>query len=149
MRRSTHLAAGLLLGIILFKSPEPILSLTIGADMPDIIDSPYSVPNRIGLHIRHRGVFHSILIAIIMYAAYKIFFMKYPIINANNIVIPFIYGYLLHIFLDSFTISGTQPFLPFIRKKIHLGNMRTGSIEDMALGIIFLSLFVLICAKVL
>lgn len=139
MREYTHLASGIALGLLICKQPYAIALTALGAIMPDI-DSPFSRISKISNNnkksvnklIKHRGIMHTLTAAALIYVAYFAIFK-------NNAILPFIWGYCLHIFLDAFTPMGVRPFVPVSKAKIRLGGgaVKTGSISDKALGFIF------------
>lgn len=79
---------------------------------------------------KHRGMIHSITFAIFISLIISFIF---PILG-----LPFFLGYSLHIFADSFTIDGVQPFWPY--KKESKGFVKTGKYSELAVFIIFLIL---------
>ncbi len=144
MREYTHLASGVMFGLMISENPYVIGLVTLGALFPDL-DSNFSLVSKIfenksgngnGL-LKHRGFLHTFTSALLIYTAYFVIFR-------NNIILPFIFGYCLHIFLDSFTPAGVKIFSPFFKTKIRLGGgkIKTGSISDKALGTIFAGLSV-------
>lgn len=78
---------------------------------------------------KHRGIIHSLTIAFI-FSIILAFFWPF-----NLISFPFFLGYSIHIFADSFTIEGIEPFWPFkIRVK---GKIRTGGILEKIIFYVF------------
>ncbi|GEM_PF-2078564 len=145
MREYTHLASGIMLGLFVCKQPYSIALTALGAVMPDI-DSPFSGISKISNNkksvnklIKHRGIMHTLTAAAMIYAAYFAIFK-------NNAILPFIWGYCLHIFLDAFTPMGVRPFVPVSKVKIRLGGgaVKTGSISDKALGFVFFAVSLII-----
>ncbi|MEM1988787.1 MAG: metal-dependent hydrolase [Candidatus Woesearchaeota archaeon] len=73
---------------------------------------------------KHRDVFHSIfsslLVSFLLPLLY-LFFLKFD--QYLTIVFYCFLSYSLHLLLDSFTVSGVKPFLPFSEKKFS-GSLR-------------------------
>jgi len=135
----THLMFAILIIIIFImhvnnKIIFPIMVL-VATLLPDL-DSGFSTMGRkwyakpLQLFVRHRGVIHSLTIAIVLSVIIAIFF---PVASLG-----FFIGYSVHIITDSFTKEGVQPFWPLKIKSN--GFIRTGGrIEDS----IFLSLILI------
>ncbi len=145
MREYTHIASGIMLGVFLYNHPLPIALTVLGTVIPDM-DSSFSKISSLTRNgkmrnnlLKHRGFLHTFTSAVIIYATYFL-------ISGNNAILPFIFGYCLHIFLDSFTAAGVKPFAPFIKTKIRLGRgkIKTRSTQDKVLGIIFLCISITI-----
>lgn len=124
MNRLTHITTGLLTGILLYgntttDSSIQVLALTAGSYFPDIDISWGWGDESEG--IKHRGFTHTVVFAAILYVLFGIanmFFHRYTdgffetgVMQA--LVLPFCLGIILHIFVDSMTPAGVQPFLPF------------------------------------
>lgn len=76
---------------------------------------------------KHRGVIHSFSFLILIVIGILIFYPK--------IALGFFLGYGLHLFADSFTIEGIQPFYPY-RKKAK-GFIRSNGKSEVIVFIIF------------
>lgn len=115
-----------------------IIIILIASALPDI-DSHKSKIGRnikpvsflINLFFRHRGIFHSPFVLILIS-------MLIAIIN-HEIAIAFFIGYLSHLVLDSLTPSGIMLFYPFSKKRTK-GFIRTGSLWENILFILLLAL---------
>ncbi len=138
MRGYTHFASGIFLGVVLYSSPVAVAEVALGAVFPDL-DAPFSkisclarIRKNKGSALKHRGILHTVTAASLIYGVYFLLFQ-------NNAIVPFLLGYLLHIFLDSFTPMGIKPFYPLSKIKFRMPgpNVKTGSAEDRALGTVF------------
>lgn len=140
MLAKTHLAFGLLIGIIFqyFFSLELyliIIIISIGSLFPDI-DKPNStissripvIPRMISIFSKHRGMFHSLFFAFLIPYAMSFFLpVEYALI--------FGIGYAAHILLDSFTLAGINFLHPFA--KLHMsGFIQTGKSGEMVLFLV-------------
>jgi inner membrane protein len=83
---------------------------------------------------RHRGFIHSLTLCIALTVILSVFL---PVLAFG-----FFLGYSLHIFADSFTISGVQPFWPYKKKSAWL--LKTGSVTETSLFVILLLVDILI-----
>lgn len=107
----------------------------ISTFIPDI-DSKFSALGKkkslriLQFFIRHRGFFHSFSFLILITLFFVLFF---PVV-----ALPFFLGYGLHLFADSFTITGIRPFYPY--KKKSSGKIRTGGKSE---TIVFLAFIVI------
>ena len=126
MMMRTHLAL-VILAIMLFLPSVSsgfvfIFTTLIATLLPDI-DSGFSSigkmkPGRfIQFFVRHRGIFHSFTLCIIVSALFAIIL---PIF-----AFPFFLGYSMHLLADSFTVEGIRPFWPL--KAGSSWKLRTGS----------------------
>ncbi len=138
----THLAFGLLSGE-LFKSKEAILLSGIGSVLPDIDVYSRSIATKITFangknrYLKHRGIMHSLSLPLLIGIIYFVLF-------GNTLILPFISGYISHLFLDMFNPSGVPLFSPFYKKKIKFPTtIKTGSPRDYVLSVLFYGLFFL------
>ena len=140
----THLIFSFLISLLIINSFNIqnkivfIIIILIASALPDI-DSYKSKIGRkikpisflINLFFRHRGIFHSpfllILISLII-----------TLINPE-IAAAFFIGYLSHLVLDSLTPLGIMFFYPFSKKRTK-GFIRTGSLFENILFILLLAL---------
>jgi inner membrane protein len=76
---------------------------------------------------KHRGFIHSLTFAVLFSIILAIFL---PVI-----AFAFFLGYSVHVFIDSFTKQGIQPFWPISKKSS--GYIRTGNIEELFVFIFF------------
>ena len=144
MKFRTHLIFSFLISILIinyFNIQNKIVFvaiLLIASALPDIDSYKSKLGKKIkpisfliNLFFRHRGIFHSpfllILISIII-----------SIINIE-IAAAFFIGYLSHLVLDSLTPEGVMFFYPFSRKRIK-GLIRTGSLWENIFFILLLAL---------
>lgn len=125
MTRKTHVASSCLLayGLIIYTSLAIIPIITggfIGAILPD-----YDFI--IG---KHRGFSHSIACAFIVGAIGYLF-------NAN-FGIALGLGYLLHIFMDSFTLRGVPLFKPLNNSYYGFKLIKSGGSEDLFICVVII-----------
>ena len=162
MTKRTHIAAGLATGLFLFNGSNAneaivvgeIASFTLGSIFPDmdvVLGMKYE-----NTPLKHRGVLHALItpaiIALIGYLLQIFLPQQIPAYVFPNIVLPFVYGILLHLFLDSMTVMGIQPLIPFSYWKFNLfgrkgkygRGMRVGSVFDGLLMILFIILVVIL-----
>ena len=142
----THVSFALLLALGLIKYLKLpvniylfVVILVLAGILPDI-DCPHTVLGKkfkfLSKFFKHRGFFHSIILAVIL--AIIVFLITLNRYYAFAAII----GFLSHIILDSLTPGGTIPFWP---QKIRLkGKIKTGSVIDWILLIIFISLIVVV-----
>jgi membrane-bound metal-dependent hydrolase YbcI (DUF457 family) len=125
MNRLTHFSTGLLTGILLYNNgtttdaSAQVLALAVGSYFPDI-DISWGFGDE-SEGAKHRGFTHTVVFATIVYVLCwiaNLFLHRYTdglfetgVMQA--LVLPFCLGILLHIFVDSMTPAGVQPFLPF------------------------------------
>ncbi len=125
MMTRTHLAIGLIAALFLlenvvFKFAFVVITL-VASILPDM-DSGFSKIGRnvifrpIQFFSKHRGFFHSFTFCFVVTVLLA---FRFPIY-----ALPFFLGYGLHLFADSFTIDGIQPFWPL--KKRAQGALRVG-----------------------
>ncbi len=138
----THLAFGLLSGE-LFKSKEAILLSGVGSVLPDIDVYSGSIATKITFasgknrYLKHRGIMHSLTVPLLIAVIYFALF-------GNMLILPFVSGYISHLFLDMFNPSGIPLFSPFYGKKIKFPyTVKTGSTQDYVLSVLFYGLFFL------
>ena len=79
---------------------------------------------------KHRGIIHSLTFAIVLSLLISVFSPK--------LALPFFVGYGIHVFVDSFTKDGVQPFWPY--KGESRGVLRTGSQSEAVLFLLFVLL---------
>ncbi len=116
MNYLTHLSFGFLLFLV-FKAPWLALPFVlVGAVLPDL-DHPKSFINErlwftkpIGYIARHRGLLHSALFMIIIFAVLLFLIKSY----AYWILL----GYFSHLLADSFNVSGIAWLAPFSKWKL-------------------------------
>jgi len=134
MLGKTHLVGGLIAGALIVpyvttSSSELFIACAgLGALLPDI-DSPNSLFGRkikpisylIQSTMGHRGIFHSLFIAAVLFIALQILLPNY----ALAITI----GYLSHLLLDMLTPSGVPLFWP-LSFNISLPVVKTGSLVE-------------------
>lgn len=154
MMFKTHLAFGFLIGLIslkIFSVSYPYLFVflvTIFSSLPDI-DHPKSKIGRkfffiswpISLIFRHRGFFHSIFPALILFLLLSYF-------NLNFLALAVAIGYLSHLLGDAITKEGINFLHPLSTFKIQ-GPISTGATLEMLLFILILAVDVVYTAKLL
>jgi len=147
MRAQTHLAFGFFSGLVLMNYISIgnkylfFAFLLLGALLPDI-DTPHSkisrkipvIPKILSLFARHRGIFHSIFLALGFAAIVWIFNETYGL--------ALFIGYSSHLLIDGFTKMGVNLLHPVSQLRI-AGPIETGKIWEwaffavIAAGIIF------------
>lgn len=125
MLLKTHLMIALFVVILFFQHVNNkitfIIMVMVATVIPDLDTNlsswgRHSVFRPIQFFVKHRGVFHSITFALVVSFIISVF---YPILSLG-----FFMGYALHIFCDSFTKEGVQPFWPIKAKS--KGVLRSG-----------------------
>ena len=110
-----------------------VVMALIGTLLPDI-DIAFSTLGRyrvfrlLQAFVRHRGVIHSFSFAVLLSLIIAVF---WPAASLG-----FFLGYGLHLFSDSFTKDGIQPFWPY--KKRSLGFITTGGKIETTVLVIFI-----------
>ncbi|MBS3166407.1 metal-dependent hydrolase [Candidatus Woesearchaeota archaeon] len=134
MMYKTHAAFGFLIGLLLMNyfnvNKYVFLSMVVlGSIFVDIDeDNSYigrktrPVSNVIERVFGHRGIFHSLLIAGLIFIGFSYFgYLKFGI--------GFLVGYVSHLAADALTIEGVRIFYPFSSKSIH-GLVRTNGVFE-------------------
>lgn len=135
MTKITHITSGMLAGYLLYNGRSvdalpQIVAMTVGSCFPDLdLQLGFGDESDIA---KHRGLTHTVVFAgIVFVLAWVLKVILYQFTNFPSfdqqyfetgvmraLVIPFCLGILLHIFLDSMTPAGVQPFMPF--SNLHL-----------------------------
>jgi len=117
----THLGFGLLIGTAFHSKYAPLLS-GIGSILPDI-DANNSIINKLirsskrknkknsnnnNNYLKHRGIMHSLTVPLLIY-------LVYFALLRNNLILPFVVGYVSHLLLDMLTPIGVPLFMPFFK----------------------------------
>jgi len=115
--------------------------LLIASVIPDIDTGFSHVGNRwylrpLQFFVKHRGIVHSITLGVILSFIIAIFL---PVLSLG-----FFLGYGVHIFCDSFTKDGVQPFWPLKYKTT--GPLRTGGRVEMSLFVTMVLMDILLIA---
>jgi inner membrane protein len=140
MQARTHLAFGFLSGLFLMNYINIgnkyifFALLLIGALLPDI-DTPNSkishkipvIPKILSLFARHRGIFHSIFLALVFAAIIWIFSVSYGI--------ALFAGYFSHLLIDGFTKSGVNLLHPVSQFRIS-GPIQTGKLGELVIFVV-------------
>jgi inner membrane protein len=149
MMGRTHMAFGLLAGILLFtffgaKWYVFIPLVVLGSLLPDVdhenskINRMLPVTRWIPVFFKHRGFFHSVFPAIILFAVFH--YLKLDIIG-----IPLAVGYLTHLASDCLTRLGCNLLHPVTNFRIQGPIMTDGLMEFITLaGIIVLDALLII-----
>ena len=134
----THIVVGLCVGLLFIANTKPDLMILalflilLGTVLPDI-DAPNSKAKKrlgiLGIFVKHRGIFHSLLIPIIVGL---ILFDQIGLLYG----FAFFLGYVVHLILDSMTKTGIAFLYPFTKKKIK-GKIRTGAFLDKTILFVF------------
>ncbi len=150
MMGRTHMAIGLLTGLILFPLLHQkwyifIPLVILGSILPDV-DSENSKINRmlpltrwIPKFFAHRGFFHSIFPAAIIYAAFYF-------TNLNYIGLPLAIGYLSHLASDCVTRQGCNLLHPVSQFRVQ-GPIMTNGLMELLIVIGAIVLDVLLAVK--
>lgn len=134
----THLIIALFFILLFFQYISPLIVFLpvvfIATILPDIDNrfskiGHYKIFRIFNFFVKHRGIIHSFtflaILGIFIFLFYK------------EILLPFVFGYSLHLLLDAITISGIKPLYPLnfkVRGKIKTG----GIIEKFAFLIFFI-----------
>ncbi len=140
MRWPTHFAAGLAAGLLITTEPSAIVVSGVSALLPDI-DIPTSKVGRaspiistiINIAFGHRGLFHSLLAAGLIYLLILKFFPAYSLYC--------LIGYLSHLLLDCLTPAGV-PLLWPIPFRFRVPIIKTGSVMKIVLLVGITILFI-------
>ena len=147
----THLAFSFLAAMVLMQHvtvPNNITFLLVFlffSVMPDIDE--YSskiskgtkpISTLIQLIVRHRGIFHSIYVPLLISVVLAVF-------HQTVLALAAITGYLSHLFMDALSVQGIRPLAPIINKPIK-GFIRVNSILE---NILFLILVILVIYQLL
>ncbi|HOI18368.1 MAG TPA: metal-dependent hydrolase [Candidatus Woesearchaeota archaeon] len=132
-------------------SPIYFLFYIIGSIFPDIdiansyINKKLKIPIILTkINFRHRGLFHSLMIPLIL-SLLSLIFQKQPFISL--VLISFSFGMISHIILDSLTPAGVSLFWPFpIKIK---GTIKTSSLKETLLFITMLIILIVIWLVIL
>ena len=137
MLYSTHIIFALFI-----EGRTSVLNLglaTLGSLFPDL-DSATGKLSKIaknrGENLKHRGILHTPFLAIAIFVIYYLLFR-------NLLILPFIIGMFSHIFLDFLTGRGVMIFYPISRKRFHIIGIKTGSLLEKMLFIVFFLGFLL------
>jgi len=87
---------------------------------------------------KHRGMFHSLFFALML--SVSIFFLN------KDAGIGFLFGYILHLWLDCFTLSGVKLFWPAFDFKFK-GRVRSGGIVEEVLFVLVLLFDIFLIAR--
>jgi len=147
----THLAFSFLAAMVLMQHvtvPNNITFLLVFllfSVMPDIDEysskiskgtKPFST--LIQLMVRHRGIFHSIYVPLLISVVLAVF-------HQTVLALAAITGYLSHLLIDALSVQGIRPLAPIINKPIK-GFIRVNSILE---NILFLILVILVIYQLL
>jgi len=139
----THLAI-VVFAIILFvqqiNNKFLFIFVTLIATLLPDVDSPVSTLGKnkgfrfLQFFVKHRSFIHSFTFCIIISLILAVFF---PVIS-----FAFFLGYAIHLFVDSFTKEGIQPFWPYKVKSSW--KLKTGSLVESSIFLIFLILDIIL-----
>lgn len=118
MMYKTHMAFGMLAGLIVLDYLNTnkyifIAAVLFGSIFVDIDEDSSYIGKRMGFVssaieflFGHRGIFHSLLLASLLFLGFVVF---------NHVVlgIGFLAGYMSHLIADALTVSGVRIFYPF------------------------------------
>ena len=141
----THLAFGLLAGLFILpyisvSNKFIFLSLVVLASLIPDIDKPNSkisrkipvIPRILSIFARHRGIFHSVFIALLIFGVFWYFIDK-------TYGLALFAGYLSHLLIDGFTKQGVNLLHPVSQLRI-AGPIETGKSMEYILLIIIIGL---------
>ena len=143
MRFKTHLAIAVAIALALVERVSykwvfvPVL--LISSFLPDIDSSRSFIGHKwyfrpLQFFVRHRGFFHSF--------SFCIFFSLILALFLPVVALPFFLGYGSHLFLDSFSVDGIQPYWP-LKMKLQ-GKLKTGGRIEDVIFIIFIAIDVIL-----
>ena len=152
MRGPTHVLIAILAGSVYFHYfPNHNLILQIlfsialvfGVLLPDIDEAHSTIGQKAGFIskliqklFKHRGLFHSVWMVLILYALFQFVVSKYLAIN-NFVLMGFLVGYGAHLLGDAATVNGIKPFYPLgftIR-----GPVRTGKFSEIIIALLVIT----------
>ncbi len=146
----THLLLGILFFVLLknyFSGGSSfwfLILMLLGSILPDIDEANSKIKRWSGIigdvvssFFEHRGIFHSLLLAVILFFGITYFFGNY---YAWGLFL----GYVTHLIGDGLTPMGVQVFYPFSKFRIH-GPIKTGGMGET----ILLVLIALVIIKIL
>lgn len=146
----THILFSLFIALLLYLwsgRPVSILALLaciFGGVFPDI-DEKHSTVGRkfkiISWFAKHRGLFHSLLFALLISGA--VYYFLSILKGINFLAIWFFAGYVSHLLLDSSTSQGVAWLAPLTKKKLR-GIFRTGLLGEKILAIALIVLIILL-----
>ena len=151
MRAQTHLAFGFFSGLVLMNYINIgnkylfFVFLLLGSLLPDI-DTPNSkisnripvIPKILSIFAKHRGIFHSIFLALGFAAVIWMFEPVYGIALFS--------GYFSHLLIDGFTKRGVNLLHPISHLRI-AGPIETGKIWEWAFLVVVIAGIVLSLMK--
>ena len=152
MLARTHVAIGILAALLakpLFAINNTfvfVLLVCIGALLPDVdhggstINRMVPVTTLVPLLFRHRGFFHSIFAALILFGTFSLF-------NQLFVGAALAFGYALHLLADSFTKQGVNWLYPLSTFRM-AGPIETGELAETIL-FVFVIIFVLVRIEML
>lgn len=139
----------LLIGVLLYLITHPyfpggnkwifMVIILLGSLLPDIDERNSKISRQsgiigsiVGLLTKHRGIFHSVFLAILLFLLITAFW-------SNYYAWAMLIGYFGHLLGDALTPMGIQVFYPLSRFKLR-GPIKTGRILELLFltGIIFL-----------
>ena len=137
MMLKTHLAVGIFFILVLLphvSSKVIFVAVAIVATLLPDVDSAFSTVGGmkgfrpVQAFSKHRGFFHSLTFCILFSVLLALFL---PVLSLG-----FFLGYSVHLFTDSFTKEGIQPFWPYKGKSSW--HFRTGGITETGIFVFFL-----------
>ena len=135
----THLISGAVAGKLLTDNIELIVVTVIGSIFPDVFEMILAGRNWKQFFKIHRKFFHWFGFYIIL-----LLLSMFVFVNKYLIFIDyFLYGCLIHLFMDLFTPSGI-PVGPFGLKKVAIPMCKTGSYREFGIFSILLIILILI-----
>lgn len=144
MQFKTHIAFSFLISLFLINFTKNqilfVIVVLFFSILPDLDEYSSTISKKLRplafvtkLLFKHRGIFHSIFIPILLSSI---------LFSINKIIsLAILTGYISHLFLDALTIKGITPFFPISDKKAK-GFIKVGSLLDNMLFYIFVILIV-------
>ena len=157
MKGRTHFFIAILAGSIYFNyysiSANWILAigfafaLLFGALLPDIDEKRSKISHKlpavskaVSLITKHRGIFHSIWIPVILVLLAKFVISKYFVLP-NLVLTGFVVGYASHLLADALTVEGIEPFHP-LKLKLR-GFLKSGSALEAVLVLLIVTYLII------
>ena len=168
MTGKTHLLTGVCAGVLTAASIASdnaiMFGLTItatcmGSIIPDIDNEKSMVGSNIKILSKlinkisgHRGFTHAPLLLAVFFIAMYYVMKHYQFEYYMPVLYGYTIGYTSHLLLDMLTKNGIPLLYPFLKKRTHIFNIKSGGIAEFLilcglLVIIIASLFLFLCIK--
>lgn len=117
-----------------------LITVTLGSYLPDIDVRHSHLGKRhwfLSRLLKHRGITHTFLIPILLLTT--MIATKHTKI-IPSIIFGLLIGWVSHIMADLFNAKGVPFFWPFLKKRVHLAKIRTGSWMEAIFLMVWLAL---------